>query len=137
MVRCFPTMSRRRRVTCAALLGAVLQFCASAAVAARVTVCRGLDGHVEIESALDGDCCPAGGLRRNPQEVRTTEACDGCVDTPLLRSGISTPGKGALIGLPPGSWRLAPVMLSPRAGWRAPLAAPGAHRPRSSIVLLI
>jgi len=130
-------MSRRRRPVCAALLGAALQFCASAAVAAQVIVCRAPDGRVEIESVFDGDCCPMGGLGRGEHEVRASEACNGCVDTPLLRAVPSRPAADALAGSPLGPWRMTAVATSHRTAWTAPLAVPDSPRPRRSIVLRI
>jgi hypothetical protein len=118
-------------------MGAALQLCASVAIAAQVVVCRGPEGHIEIESVLDGDCCPTGGRERNLQALRASQGCEGCVDTPLLRAGLSTPGKGTLDGLAPTLWRIAPVPILRHAMCAAPSVATDSSRPRRSVVLLI
>lgn len=130
-------MTRRRRALCAALVGAALQFSASLAVAAQLVVCRSPDGHVEIESALDGDCCPTGGFARNVQELRASEACDGCVDTPLLRAGLSAPLKATFDAVAPAPWRVTPVSVLRGAAWLAsPATAASARWPRSVVLLI-
>ena len=128
-------MNRRRRAVGAALLGAMLQLTASVAVAAEVVVCRAPGGHVEIESVLD-DCCPPGEASRGARELRD-DACDGCLDTPLLQAGLSTPAKATLDALVPARWSLASVPTLLRvSGGAPPLAAAAARRSRTVVLLI-
>jgi hypothetical protein len=127
-------MNHRRRAVGAALLGAVLQVTASVAVAAEVVVCRAPGGHVEIESFLDGDCCPPGEGSYRVLELRD-DACDGCLDTLLLRAGLSAPTKAAFDALVPARWLPAPT---PRrvSGGAPPLTTAAAGRARTVVLLI-
>jgi len=127
-------MNRRRRAVCAALLGAVLQLTASAAVAAEVVVCRAPGGHVEIESSLDGDCCPPGEVWHGALELRD-DACDGCLDTPLLRAGLSAPTKATFDALVPMRW--SPVPTPRRVSGGAPSLTTATAGWTRTVVLLI
>jgi hypothetical protein len=131
-------MSRRsRRAVHVILLAAVLQLFAGVAGAAQVIVCRGLDGHVEIESGFGDDCCPSDALATRAT-VRTDQGCDGCVDTPATGAGASVPAKSDVgIGSLPAPWRLAPVASGGLAEPRALSAPPGSFGLRRSVVLLI
>jgi len=106
-------------------------------VAAQVIVCRGPEGHVEIESLLDGDCCPAGAPTRAVHEVRTSPECEGCVDTPLLRAGLEGPARGALVAMVPASWRTTSAAQASRVMATVSPAVLDAARSRRSVVLLI
>jgi hypothetical protein len=127
-------MNRRRRAVGAALLGVVLQLTASAAVAAEVVVCRAPGGHVEIESFLDGDCCPPGEMSHRALELRD-DSCDGCLDTPLLRAGLSAPTKATFDALVPTRWSPAPT---PRrvSGGAPPLKTTAAGWVRTVVLLI-
>jgi hypothetical protein len=123
---------RHPRAITAALLAVMLQLTAGLAAAAQVVVCRTPSGHVAIESELN-DCCPGGGDRLHEL---SSNACDGCVDTPLFQAGIASVGKVTL-----GAVAVSPWSVSPPAGHSAlrfPLAPPtGASRRGRTVILLI
>jgi hypothetical protein len=108
-----------------------------AAVAGQVVVCRAPSGHVEIESAFDGDCCPVATVSYAVQAIGADDACDGCVDTPLVRVGLSAPAKGVLPGVVPAPWRLVLPPGQQRPVCAAASVAPPASGARRSVVLLI
>src|SRR6185369_15213839 len=80
---------RGLRANLAAVLAVTLQLTAGVAAAAQIVVCRAPSGHVAIESELS-DCCPGSGDRLHEL---SSNACDGCVDTPLFQVGLSPGGK--------------------------------------------
>lgn len=129
-------MSRRRRALAVPLLAVMLQLVAGMALAARVVVCRAPSGHLEIESVLDGDCCPAVESEPLRQELRA-DACSGCFDTPLLHAGFSTSNKAAFDALVPASWALAPAPVLRHVLSHAPGPAVAASPPGRTVVLLI
>ena len=116
----------------AAVLGVMLQLTAGLAVAAQLVVCRTPNGHVAIESELT-DCCPGGGDRLHEL---TSNACDGCVDTPLFQAGLSPAGKVTL-GVASASPWLVPAPPARCTVHLAPPPATGDSRPRRTVVLLI
>jgi hypothetical protein len=121
----------------AALVGALLQLTASAAVAAQVVVCRAPSGHVELESTLDGDCCPTRAAARDARVLRSGDACDGCIDTPLLRAAPTPPVKDVLGVVVPAPRHVVPMIAAAVSGARLPSWANAAPPGRRTVVLLI
>jgi len=123
---------RRSRASLAAVLGVMLQVTAGLAAATQVVVCRTPDGHVAIESELS-DCCPDAGARLHEL---SSNACDGCVDTPLFHPSLSPAGKLILGPITASPW------FAASAGGHLVLRLPppppsGASRPDRTVVLLI
>jgi len=121
----------------AAIVGALLQLTASAAVVAQVVVCRAPSGHVELESALEGHCCPARDAARDVRVLRSADACDGCIDTPLLRAAPTPPVKDVLGVAVPAPRHVVPVIAAAVSGPRLPSWANAAPPGHGTVVLLI